>query len=74
MIGIKDFFKVGTSRGDIMKPNREHSEISTIVQVYCGIPVLAEAYSDKTRVIDHAEELRLFDNSSCRHLVDELCL
>ncbi len=45
-----------------MKTNREHSEISTIIPVYCGIPVLAEAYSDDARVIDRAEELKAGTN------------
>lgn len=45
-----------------MKTNREHSEISIVVQVYSGIPVLAEAYSDETRAIDRAEELKADTN------------
>lgn len=45
-----------------MKTNSEHSEIFIVIQVYSGIPVLAEAYSNETAAIDRAEELKADTN------------
>lgn len=41
-----------------LPPITPHPQIHIVVQVHSSTPILAEAYSDETAAMDHAEELK----------------